>query len=303
MTKIEKAIIKTLTFFDIFARPLTLEEIWHFLYKIPSSKLQVLIYLRNLQKKGKIRQLADQKNNYYVIFERSRIIDTFLAKQKLIRERLQKVDWVVKILRLAPFVKNISVINSLSFGTSRQASDIDILLIAKKGRLWTARAFVILFLEILGQNKNKWYQANKFCLGFAFDESRLDLAKIRLKKDIYLTYWLAYLVPVFDRGIYQKFLQANPWVFEELPNWQAKATNREKSSGGILEKILSGKFGQSLEKFLARIQIDRIWKDPENRRKGASVIADPSMLKLHPYDKRLEYQREWEALTKKEILR
>src|SRR3989304_3499089 len=106
MIKIELSILQTLAFFDIFGRPLTLEEIWKYLYKLKASQLQVLIGLEYLQKKLKINK------------------------------------------------KNISIINSLAFGTSNENSDIDILMITKKNRLWTTRALVILLLEIIGQNKN-----------------------------------------------------------------------------------------------------------------------------------------------------
>jgi hypothetical protein len=203
------------------------------------------------------------------------------------------VDKVLKIIRLAPFVKMIAVINSLSYNNSREDSDIDILIIAKKGRLWMARALTVLLLEIIGQNKNQWYQAGKFCLGFAFDESRLDIEKIKFKNDIDFTYWLANLTPVYDRGIYQDFIKVNSWIHQELPNWQEKKLKIQSSKCKIMEKLLIGKFGDALEKWLAKIQIAKIWQEPKNKRQGASVIADPGMMKLHPYDKRQERQQTW----------
>lgn len=306
MNKLEKAIIQTLAFFDIMGRPLTLEEIWRFLYQCKTGKLQVLMGLRDLAKKG----MVIKREGYCYLKNRRRIISEYQKRKEISNERWKKINWIAKILQRAPFVKNISVINSLSFGTSREGSDIDILLVAKKGRLWTARAMVILLLEVLGQNKNKWYKAGKFCLGFAFDEGRLDLSQIKYQKDIYFSYWLANLTPVFDSGIYLNLIQENTWFLEELPNWQGKKCKMQISTAEgkackikIIEKIFTGKFGDKLEKWLAGIQIHRILKDPENKRKGASVVADDSMLKLHAYDKRKEYQREWQDLTKKLILR
>ncbi len=290
MNKIEKAVLQTLTFYDILERPLILDELWHYLYRLKASKLQVFMGLKKLIEKGQVAE----KDFYYFLNGREKIAEDYSLKQEISRKRFIKSDRIIKILRFMPFIKNISVINSLSYNNSRQDSDIDILIIAKKDRLWTARALTILLLEIIGQNKNKWYKAGKFCLGFAFDETRLDLSKIKYRNDIDFTYFLANLTPVFDRGIYRELIEANSWINKELPNWEKKNYSIENSKLRIFEKLLLGKMGDKLEKWLAKIQINRIWRDPKNKRKGASVIADESMMKLHPYDKRIERQKEWE---------
>jgi len=283
-----------------------LDELWHYLYRQEGSKLQVLMALKKLLEKQVIGQQTSAASGhiYYYLADRANIVKEYFAKFKISQKRWQKVAWVIKILKWAPFVKNISVINSLSFNNSREGSDIDILIVVKKGRLWTARAFTVLLLEITSQNKNKWYQAGKFCLGFAFDESRLNLAKIRLKKDIDFTYWLANLTPVYNKGIYQELIKRNSWIAQELPNWQPKEVNSKNGKRTLLERLLSGEMGDRLENWLAKVQQNRIWQDPKNKRQGASVVADEAMMKLHPYDQRRQRQEAWKrVLTKKFKLR
>lgn len=298
MKRIEKSIIQTISFFDLLSRPLTLEEIWHYLYQFRASKLQVFMGLKDLLNEKIIGKAVSPKtgNIFYHLSERPQLASEYFTNFSISANRWQKVDRVLKIIRLTPFVKMIAVINSLSYNNSSGDSDIDILIIAKRGRLWTARAFIILMLEIIGQNKNQWYKADKFCLGFALDESRLDIGKIKFKNDIDFTYWLANLTPVYDRGIYRDLIEANPWIHQELPNWQEKNYSSENAGGPklrMIEKLLLGRFGDRLENRLAKIQINRIWRDPKNKRQGASVIADPGMMKLHPYDKRQERQQTW----------
>ncbi len=309
MKRIEKTILKTLVYFDILNRPLILDEIWHYLYQEKASKLQVFMGLKSLLSKKVIGQETSPKSGhiYYFLNGRKEIVPEYFTNFSISQKRWQKVDKVLKIIRLAPFVKMIAVINSLSYNNSNEDSDIDILMVTKGGRLWTARTLTILLLEIIGQNKDQWYKAGKICLGFAFDESRLDMGKIKLNLpaggDIDFIYWLANLTPVYDRGIYRDFIKANHWLHQELPNWQPKELKTEDVKLKTAEKIFLGKFGESLEKWLAKIQINRIWHDPKNKRQGTSVIADPGMMKLHPYDKRAERQKAWEkkimALDKK----
>ena len=304
MDIIEKSIFKTLTYFDLLARPLTLNEVWQNLYRGKANKLVVLLSLRKLIKK----KIVEKNGSYYFLYGRKKIVKNYLLKREISKKRWQKAYSVINVLKFIPFIKNVSVINSLSFSNSTDRSDIDILIVTAKNRLWTVRAFTVLLLEILNQNKNKWYQANKFCLGFAFDENRLDLTKIKYKKDIDFTYWLSGLMPVCDRGIYKKLIDENEWIYQELPCWQPKEIIPAPVNKTRLEKFLSGQFGDKLEKFLAKIQINKILKDPINRRPGASVIADSSMMKLHAFDGRKERQNLWEEgikrpLTRKSLMR
>lgn len=295
MTKVEKAILKTLAFFDIFKRPLTLEELWHNLYHEKTSKIQVLFALRALQKK----KIVVEKDSYFLLFNSQKNFTIFEKQRDLCQKRIKKTQRIVRLLRWVPFVKNISIINSLAFGASNINSDIDILLITKKNRLWTARAFVVGLLEIVGQNKNKWYQANKFCLGFAITTEKLNLENLRNSEDIYFTYWLAMLEPVLNRKIYQKFILENNWIIKELPNLQEKNIETVLEKKSKLEKILSGQFGEKLENFLGNMQIKKIWGLKESHRAGASVIADAQMMKLHAYDRREFYQKKWQEKIKK----
>lgn len=300
MSKIEKSILQTLSFFDIFQRPLSLEELWQYLFKIKAGKLQVLFALRKLQKKS----IVYEKNDYFSLSKDG--FKKFFENRTLCWQRLERAKKIVKYLQWLPFVKHISVINSLAFTASDNDSDIDILLITNKNRLWTSRALVVAFLELIGQNKNKWFTANKFCLGFAFDEECLDLSKLRLKSlvdsDIYFTYWLATLVPIYDQNIYEKLISENEWIFSQLPNWTPRQVERVRNQKTFFEKILSGSFGKKLEKILSDIQIKKIWSDPENYRDGASVIADSKMMKLHAYDTRARDYQMWQEKIKSVIL-
>lgn len=295
MNKVEKAVIKTIVFYDLLKRPLTLDEIYLNLYRQGSSKLNVLMAVKNLTNK----EIVEENNDLYFLCGKNKLVTDYGSGKKQSKKYWSKIGWVLKILKLVPFIKNISVINSLSYNGVSENSDIDILIITKKNRLWTARAFTILLLELIGQNKNKWYKAGKFCMGFAFDETKLDLSKIKFQKDVDFTYWLANLTPVYDRGIYKDLISENQWLKNELPNWEEKKVNNKKEKIKTIERILSGQLGNRLENWLGKIQIKRIWNDPKNSRKGASVIADKNMMKLHAYDVRVSRQKEFETLTRR----
>lgn len=284
MQKEKQAIIKTLAFYSLWQRPLKKQE----LYERLSVRCDFCDFDKAIYKLTKTQKI-DQKFGYVFLAGEEKIVAKQIQRLKIIDQYFKKVGRILRFLKIIPFLKTVAVINSLSFQTVNENSDIDIFLICAKNRLWTVRALTVAILELLGVNKQKNKIAGRFCLGFAIDEKRLDLSSIRLKDDPYLTYWLANLEPVFDTGAYKKFIQANSWLFDELPNWSVKKIV-SKSNINFFQKILSGKFGDFLEKFLAKIQIKRVWQDPKSRRRGGTVVADESMLKLHPYDKRQKYK-------------
>ena len=89
-------------------------------------------------------------------------------------------------------------------------SDIDLFVITKPNRLWTARIFLTLALSILGQRKTATQHAGKFCLSFFISEKNLSLENIALENDIYLSYWIQTLKPILNRRrVFERFLEEN----------------------------------------------------------------------------------------------
>lgn len=285
--KIKQEILKTLVFYHIFQRPLRLKELWQGLgLKVNQESFKdALIELKNEKK-------IQEKFGLWSISAHD--FDFFLKRAKINREFLKKGRSIGKILGYLPFVRMVAVINSVSFGAAKDESDIDILIVSAKNRLWTARALVVASLEIMGINKQVNQTAGRFCLGFAFDEKTLKLEPLRLfPRDTYFNYWLAHLLPVYDEKTYTKLVQANEWLKKALPNWQNKDIDFAKPNQFkiMIEKVMSKKFGQILENFLRSIQIKKIWNDPKSSHLGGSVIASQHMMKLHPFDKRFYYQK------------
>ncbi len=104
MTKVEKAILKTIAFFDLNQRPLFLDEVWQFLYQTKTSQINVLIGLQNLEKKG----LISKKNELYFLRGKEKILKDFHQREKLLADRWSKTKKFAKFFHFAPFVQNVS---------------------------------------------------------------------------------------------------------------------------------------------------------------------------------------------------
>ena len=216
-----------------------------------------------------------------------------------IEEKLwQRVERFRKVFQAVPFVRMIAVCNNLSFGCVDGKSDIDLFVMAKKGRLFIVRAFLTLCLHVFGVRRYGDKVSGRFCLSFFVDESHLNLSKIAIKNDIYLAYWIYKIVPVVDGGVLCKFENKNKWILQVLKKDDfTLRKDRLKLSFVLspfirifLEILMLGPIGSFVEKVLKNWQTKRAKaKASKLKNRGGIVISD-NILKFHNEDGRLYFR-------------
>lgn len=298
MDETQKAIIKTLSFFDLFSYPLTKEEIFSYLWKVKidsyllSEKLEELVDNKILVEKYGYYFLPDRD---IVENRRQHFLESEL-KLKIARKAVKKISMV-------PFIKAIFVCNSVAFGTAEQNSDIDFFIVTAKKRLWLVRFLTNIILLIFGLRVGKNKTGNRICLSFYLNEENLDLKNIRVvPEDIYLSFWLATLLPLYDpQRIGKKIIKENRWLSELLPNFPESLSFyiKEVKNGGIksffkkiLEKTWGKAYGDLMEKQAAEAQKTKL-KFSIKEQIAPNVILDDTMLKFHENDRRREYYDRW----------
>ena len=77
--------------------------------------------------------------------------------------------------------------------------------------------FILALLEKRRKkNDTKVSAAGKFCLNLLVEEDQLE----QQRKDLYIAHEVLQMKPLWERDkMYGKFLRANSWAFEYLPNW------------------------------------------------------------------------------------
>ncbi|MFH1255025.1 MAG: hypothetical protein V1667_00940 [bacterium] len=112
--------------------------------------------------------------------------------------------------------------------------------------------------------------------------------------DIYFIYWLAGLSLVYDAGgIYEKFLSANSWLKNYLPNWRLRVQSPKRRVKPFLSEfyhdaadLLIG----GLEPQFKKLQIKFLPLKLKNlMNKDTRVVVDDKIIKLHANDRREEY--------------
>ena len=227
-----------------------------------------------------------------------------MKNNRLIAYALDVTSWIIEKVGSTP-IKQIILFGSTARGTADSGSDIDLFIIAKKNTIWLARFFTILFVRSFGQRPEPDNKKDAFCLSFFIEEDSLNIRNTMLHKDdIYYPYWVAQLLPLYDPdGLYQKFLTANNWYKQYLPNSYPnkfskviKINRKAKFFGKIILGIFNSPFlGDQIYSFLRALQIKIIDRNLQALiNVDTRIIVNEKMLKFYPNDNRELFFRRWQ---------
>ncbi|MFA6307430.1 MAG: hypothetical protein WCS88_01975 [Patescibacteria group bacterium] len=303
MNDLEKAILKTIAFFDVFSYPLTASELWKWLYK-PQQKYSLADLRETLATSQILKDKLDSKEGFYHIKGRDSIYLKRKQRNNLAERKFRKVIYLAKVYRFIPFVRMVAVCNSLGYSNAGEKSDIDLFIISRRGTIWLARFFTILIVKFLHMRPREDSKKDTFCLSFFVDEKYLNIESSQMNKDdIYYPYWLTNLIPVYNPdGLYEKFLEENHWYKNYLPNAYPNQFAKEvyssllsKISNIIIAFIFNPPFiRRFVYNFYRMIQIKIIDKNLKTLINiDTRVIVNEQMLKFYSNDNRELFAKQW----------
>ena len=297
-------ILLTIKYFDMFDYPLKSEEVWQWLFnqQINKSNNQNIKNIkeefnRELEKFVK-NKLIQEKNGYYFLPGRSDIINLRQARERSSLKKIKKAQRVVRLLGFIPGVKMIAICSNLGYLNAEKEADIDLFIVAQKGKIWSVRFWCVLLMMFFGQRPSKRKQEDKICLSYFVDEDNLDLGATKVGEiDVHLVYLLAQYLPIYNEdSVWQTYIKENSWIKRYLPNFEyGQAVERFiiKSRWVWLKELINRTAFDFEEKLYKKIQLKLM--APELKKmmnKGDNkVIINDKMLKLHTNDKRSEYNR------------
>jgi hypothetical protein len=227
------AILKTLSYSDVFDHPLTLEEIHRYLVA-SACREEIAACLAGMD-------LIQNTAGYYHLAGRSAIVEIRKRRETLSRRAYERAQWYGRILGGLPFVRMVALTGSLAMRNSDQHGDYDYMLVTKRGRLWTARIFALLL------NRMAHVFGETLCPNLIVSETLLEWKQ----HNLYYAREIAQMIPISGRRIFMDLRVVNKWVEQFLPNWNHGQTLEldEKTSRlqGVFEFFLGGRLGDRLE--------------------------------------------------------
>lgn len=303
---IAKAVLRTVTLFDLLDTPLTPLEIWKWLVApeapVPPNTLlrtkktdnACLIsfgeLMRILCDDALLVEKLDQQDGYYALKGRG---GELMAKRHQ-GAVLAIAHWRIlrrwgKRFRSVPFLRLFSGCNFLAIDKVHPKSDLDVFLVARQGRLWLVRFFLNAFALALGERITDQHRAEKLCLSFNVAEG----AAMDLRMHAFVL-WVPLVRPVLDRACFATFLRTNAdWVEMFFPHafqvpadplpWRAPASSWREGVRSVLEWLLCGRVGDGIERGVRSAQLSHLRRTGRGKSRGGLVVSD-TLLKLHEQD-------------------
>ncbi len=302
MNEAQGAVYKTLVYFDIFDYPLKKEELWIYLWSegVVFDKKDVDRGLQVLIKQNKV-----ECNDFFCVLKGRKELFKFREeKEKISRKKIKKAKRVAWILSFIPQIKGIFLCSSLGLLNAEANSDIDFLIICRKGGVWSARFWAVVILKLLNLRPKPGMARNKICLSYFIDEENLSLKKTALsQRDAHLVYLTASHIPLYEEGdLWGKFAQQNLWIKNYIPNFNFIKISEFllKTKAVFLKKFFSKNQFKWEKKILKKIQLRIMPKElkKEAQKDNSRVIVNDKVLKLHLNDKREQVNKKWEEAVR-----
>ncbi|MGB0757409.1 MAG: hypothetical protein ACPGO5_03050 [Patescibacteria group bacterium] len=275
----------TILYFDQFQYPLTKTELdtWQL-----SPDIEV--------DAENIHVESDQ--GFYFLSGRKEIVETRKQRYLIAEKKYLRALKYAKLFRLFPSVRMVAICNSLAFSNARDESDIDFFIVTRPGSIWLTRFWLQSFLRLfrLRPHDHGVSIQDALCLSFFSDTETLDFTSLQATKpDVYLAYWLAHLVVLYDPdNTYEKIWEQNKWVRSVLPHSSPYVVTPQRRISSSMWQVLFRPLVLSIwERPLRSIQehllSDTIKETASSR--DTRVVLDGHMLKFHTNDRRIQFNK------------
>lgn len=246
--EVELAILRTISYFQVFDYPITKAEIKKFLSQ-KHCEPDFTRALRNLEAAKLIFSIDGYysfRNDIWQVIRR--INGNLLGEQKLKKARI-----IAKLLGMFPFVEAVCISGSLSKDFALPGSDLDFFIVTAPGRLWTCRNFMHLFRKLtFAVNAQK-----AFCMNYYIDVSKPEI----FPKNLYTATELATLKVAYMHGGASAIFDNNKnWLMQHLPNTELQVPARKDKKWFLskwFEHITDALGGDKIERYFYKSTMKR----------------------------------------------
>jgi hypothetical protein len=246
ISQLERAILETLAYSDIFEHPLTIDELHRFL-TTSATKAEVQECVVDMKD-------VLSEHGYYFLSNRNEIVDIRRQREANSRKAYRRAIFYGHILGRLPFIRMVALTGSLAMLNLSKDRDMDYMLVAKPGRVWTARAFALLFARVTR------LFGDVICPNVIVSENALEWKE----RNLYTAREFAQMIPISGEELFHGLRVVNKWVKDVLPNHVFLSIVKDLREGStiqfVLEFLLNNKLGQHFESWEMNRKIARFQK-------------------------------------------
>jgi hypothetical protein len=244
---LRQAIARTVAYADLFEYPLGRVEIHRYLIGEAASPEEVDLAL---EQDAALAAFIERTGDKFHLRGRASTVETRhvrnAASAALWRRARAYGAWVARL----PLVRFVGVTGALAMSNAERRADIDLFVLTQPGRLWLCR------LLVLGVVRLAALRGDTLCPNFLLSTAALSLRE----RNVFTAHEITQMVPVQRTESYARFMDANRWVSDFLPN--ATATEARGREVGVLTRVatwlLSAPVFAPLERWEMRRKIRRL---------------------------------------------
>lgn len=274
------AILATVAYADVFLFAPTAAEIAAGLVGAELDEPEVLARLRA---SPSLEQRICEAQGFHFLRGSEALVERRLrgarATDALLARHQRTLRWVTGL----PFVRMVALSGGTAFKNSIEKEDLDLFLVARTGRAWTAYLFLVATLRLLGTR-------SVVCANYWVDEANLEIQRGR---DLFTASQLAHLVPIYGGDAWRRFVASNQWIADFLPRSIPRPAPRDASAPWKrAAEVALFAVGWPLERAARALLGSRF------RRKagaGSDLHLSAGVLKLHLTDHRVAAMDRWRA--------
>lgn len=245
---LENAILRTLSYFDIFSYPLNTSEILNFLPE-RASLYELEKALHQLMVENEITQVGD----LYSLQSDDKLFTRRRNGNALADSLFPRVRKKAHLIFKFPFVRAVMASGSFSKNFMDEHSDFDFFIVCAPNRVWISRMLLVIYKKIFLKNSHR-----HFCVNYFIDETHLEIDE----KNIFTATELATVVPLTGPTQYDRLMNSNhSWLTKYFPNYQQRIVSGRDDQHPTfkkgLEKFIDLTIGDLLNRIFKKITLDR----------------------------------------------
>jgi hypothetical protein len=233
LAPLERAVLLTLVYSDLFDYPLTAAELRRYLpVRCADADLDAALDALGGQ--------VERHGGYLCLAGREAIAGVRWRRAALAGERWRAARRFAAWLRRVPFLRMVAVCGSQAVDNGGEDGDVDLFLITEPRRLWIVQS-IVMALRRLGRRRF----GVAFCPNYLTTRERLTIED----HNLYTAREIVQAVPLWGEGELRRFVDANRWVARFMPQADLERGTQEGAERrrGALERLLGGRLGDALD--------------------------------------------------------
>jgi hypothetical protein len=256
---IAAAILRTLTYADLFDYAMTPDEVFRYLIGARASRAEVEAALDD---HSRLNGHISRVEGLLTLPQRQALVAARARLHADARRQFPRARFYARLLAYMPFVRMVAITGGLAMENARDG-DSDYFIVAEPGRLWLVRGLAVALVRIAR------LFSDRLCPNMLLSANALALND----QNVYTAHDVVQMIPLYGLDLYRRMRALNEWTNAFLPNAQAldvagmeqplnRAGNWLKH---VVERVLGGRIGDGIERWEMHRKIAKLSRQiPKN---------------------------------------